>query len=134
VSVSSLPIVSVDGVPSKAPEVPSASAPMPHPEPKRAETAQGHATGVAEHVRVRLERKTSGRRGPFNHPGEAGRRERGACSLTKAKGDVSISRWSRRRARSLSPRSGWVLGVPFLTRRTEDGRALRLDLNAGRPR
>jgi hypothetical protein len=78
VSVSSLPIVSVDGVPSKAPEVPSAAAPMPHPEPKRAETAQGHATGVAEHVRVRLERKTSGLRGPFNHPGEAGRRERGA--------------------------------------------------------
>jgi len=40
VSVSSLPIVSVDGVPSKAPEVPSAPAPMPHPEPNRAETAQ----------------------------------------------------------------------------------------------
>jgi hypothetical protein len=40
VSVSSLPIVSVDGVPSKAREAPSAPAPMPHPEPNRAETAQ----------------------------------------------------------------------------------------------
>ena len=40
VSVSSLPIVSVDGVPGKAPEVPSAPVPMPHPEPNRTETAQ----------------------------------------------------------------------------------------------
>jgi hypothetical protein len=40
VSVSSLPIVSVDGVPSKAPEAPSAPAPMPNPEPNRVETAQ----------------------------------------------------------------------------------------------
>jgi Short C-terminal domain len=39
-SASSLPIVSVDGVPSKAPEAPSAPAPMPHAEPNRAETAQ----------------------------------------------------------------------------------------------
>src|SRR5580704_12776174 len=39
-------------------------------------------------------------------------------SLTKTNGDVSLSRWSRRRTRSSSPRRGWVLGVPFLTRRT----------------
>jgi hypothetical protein len=39
-------------------------------------------------------------------------------SLTKTNGDVSLSCWSRRRARSSSPCKGWVLGVPFLTRRT----------------
>jgi hypothetical protein len=39
---------------------------------------KGIATGVAEHVRVGLERKTSGLGGPFNHPSEAGRCERGA--------------------------------------------------------
>ena len=38
-------------------------------------------------------------------------------SLTKTNGDDSLSRWSRRRGRSSSPRTGWVLGVPFLTRR-----------------
>jgi hypothetical protein len=38
---------------------------------------EGIATGVAEHVRVSLERKTSGLGGPFNHPGEAGCREWG---------------------------------------------------------
>jgi len=40
VSVSSLPIVSVDGAPGKAPEPRSATAPMPQPEPNRAEAAQ----------------------------------------------------------------------------------------------
>jgi Short C-terminal domain len=40
VSVSTLPIVSVDGVPSKAPEPRSAPTPKPQPEPHRAETAQ----------------------------------------------------------------------------------------------
>jgi hypothetical protein len=39
-------------------------------------------------------------------------------SLTKTKGDVGLSRWSRRSARSSSPWIGWVLCVPFLTRRT----------------
>jgi hypothetical protein len=39
-------------------------------------------------------------------------------SLTKTNGDDSLSRWSRRRGRSSSPRRGWVLGLPFLTRRT----------------
>jgi hypothetical protein len=39
-------------------------------------------------------------------------------SLTKTKGDDGLSRWSRRSARSSSPWIGWVLGVPFLTRRT----------------
>ena len=29
----------------------------------------------------------------------------------------SYSRWRRRRARNLSPRTGWLLGVPRLTRR-----------------
>ena len=40
VSISQLPIVSVDGVPSNAPEPRLAPAPVPHPEPSRAETAQ----------------------------------------------------------------------------------------------
>jgi hypothetical protein len=40
VSVSNLPIVSVDGVPSNAPESRSAPAPVPRPEPHRTETAQ----------------------------------------------------------------------------------------------
>src|SRR5258707_10038798 len=39
-------------------------------------------------------------------------------SLTKAKGDGGLSRCKRRKALSSSPRSGCVLGVPFLTRRT----------------
>jgi hypothetical protein len=39
-------------------------------------------------------------------------------SAAHQNGDVSLSRWSRRRARSSSPRRGRVLGVPFLTRRT----------------
>jgi hypothetical protein len=39
-------------------------------------------------------------------------------SLTKTKGDDGLSRWSLRRARSSSAWIGWVLGVPFLTRRT----------------
>ncbi len=39
-------------------------------------------------------------------------------SLTKANGDGGLSCCSRRGARSSSPRSGCVLGVPFLTRRT----------------
>jgi hypothetical protein len=39
-------------------------------------------------------------------------------SLTKTKGDVALSRCSRRNARSSSPWIGCVLGVPFLTRRT----------------
>ncbi len=34
------------------------------------------ATGVAEHVRVRLQLGSRGARCPFNHPGKAGRRER----------------------------------------------------------
>jgi hypothetical protein len=46
-------------------------------------------------------------------------------SLTKTKGEVSLSRCSRRRARSSSPRRGWVLGVPFLTRRTCKTAALK---------
>jgi hypothetical protein len=38
-------------------------------------------------------------------------------SLT-TKGDVGLSRCSRRSARSSTPWIGWVLGVPFFTRRT----------------
>jgi hypothetical protein len=30
----------------------------------------------------------------------------------------ALSRWSRRNDGSSEPREGWVLGVPFLTRRT----------------
>jgi hypothetical protein len=80
------------------------------------------AAGVAEHVRVRLQLKAGGTRCPLDHPGEAGRRNGDPRSLTKTKtktnGDVSLSRCIRRKARSSSPRMGWVLGVPFLTRRT----------------
>jgi hypothetical protein len=39
---------------------------------------EGAATGVAEHVRVRLEVEARGARCPLNHPGKAGRRERGS--------------------------------------------------------
>jgi hypothetical protein len=39
-------------------------------------------------------------------------------SLTNTKGEVSLSRCSRRRARISSPINGCVLGVPFLIRRT----------------
>jgi hypothetical protein len=39
-------------------------------------------------------------------------------SLTNTKGEDELSRWSRRSARSSSPWIGWVLGVPFLIRRT----------------
>jgi hypothetical protein len=39
-------------------------------------------------------------------------------SLTKMKSDVGLSRWSRRRARSLSPWVGVLLGVSFMSRRT----------------
>jgi hypothetical protein len=37
-------------------------------------SSSGVSTGVAEHVRVRLEVEA---RRPFNHPGKAGRGERG---------------------------------------------------------
>ena len=40
----------------------------------------------------------------------------------------SCSRWSRRTARSSSPRIGWVLGVPCLTLRT-----CRMPVRSGRP-
>jgi hypothetical protein len=40
VSVSTLPIVSIDGVPSNEPEPRPAPAPVPHPEPSRPEAAQ----------------------------------------------------------------------------------------------
>jgi len=40
VSVSKLPVVSVDGVPSNAPDPRLAPAPAPNPAPHRAETAQ----------------------------------------------------------------------------------------------
>ena len=41
---------------------------------------------MAEHVRVGLERKTTGLGGPFNHPGEAGRRERGTSFADEDEG------------------------------------------------
>jgi hypothetical protein len=95
---------------------------------------EGIAAGVAEHVRVSLERKTSGLGGPFNHPGEAGRRERGASLADEGE--------RRRFDLPLEPPQGSQFITPermgawsaVLDRRTEDGRALRLDLNAGRPR
>jgi hypothetical protein len=76
--------------------------------------SEGVSTGVAEHVRVRPAAPAARsiiRAKPAVVNGDP-------RSLTKTNGDVSLSRWSRRRARSSSPRRGWVLGVPFLTRRT----------------
>ena len=57
-------------------------------------------SGVAQHVRVRLELQTGGRSRALDHPGEAGGGEGRARSLTKMKGDDGLSRRSRRSARS----------------------------------
>jgi hypothetical protein len=39
-------------------------------------------------------------------------------SETKTNGDLVLSLWWRRSSRNPRPVNGWVLGVPFLTRRT----------------
>jgi hypothetical protein len=49
-------------------------------------------------------------------------------SLTNTKGDDGLSRWRRRRALISSPWIGWVLGVPFLTRRTWSTAPVEVDL------
>src|SRR5271170_5435837 len=79
---------------------------------------KGVAAGVAQHVRMRLEIEAGAGGGALDHPGEAGGRERGSPLADEGEGEGSLSRWSRRRARISSPIKGWVLGVPFLTRRT----------------
>ena len=56
------------------------------------------ATGVAEHVRVRLEVEARGARCPFNHPGKAGRGERGSPLADEDK--------RRRLALALEPAQG----------------------------
>jgi hypothetical protein len=54
----------------------------------------------------------------FDHAGETGVPNGAPRSDVNTNGDLSCSRWSRRSARSSSPRMGWVLGVPALTLRT----------------
>jgi hypothetical protein len=76
---------------------------------------QRKAAGVAQHVRVDLERDPGFDAGPF-HPAVVNGPAR---SLVKTNGDLgACSRRSLRSARSSSPMIGWVLGVPRLTRRT----------------
>jgi hypothetical protein len=69
-----------------------------------------------ERPEVKVRPRFGARGSAVDRPGEAGRGEWG--SLTKTNGEDSLSRWSRRRARISSPINGWVLGEPFLTRRT----------------
>ncbi len=80
---------------------------------------EGIAAGMAKHVRVGLQFETqpSACR-PLNHPRKPAVVNGVPRSLTKTKGDGGLSRCRRRKARRSSPRSGCVLGVPFLTRRT----------------
>jgi hypothetical protein len=47
----------------------------------------------------------------LDHPGEAGVVNGDPRSLTKTNGDVSLSRWSRRSARSSSPHRGGAQGA-----------------------
>jgi hypothetical protein len=79
---------------------------------------KGVSAGVPEHVGMRLGSRPASaaalsimRAKPAVVMGEP-------RSLTNTKGEAALSRRSRRRARSSSPWIGWVLGVPFLTRRT----------------
>jgi hypothetical protein len=51
-------------------------------------------------------------------------------SLTKTKGDVGLSSWRRRRARSSSPWIGWVLGFVVLHPPDVKHRAPEVDLVA----
>ena len=76
------------------------------------------AAGVAEPVRMYLERQPCGSTGAHDRASEPGSRERRAA-LRGANGDRgSFSRCRRRSARSSSPMIGCVAGVPSLTRRT----------------
>jgi hypothetical protein len=58
---------------------------------------------MPQHMRVRFELKAGSDRGALDHPGEAGRGERGTAPADETKGDDVLSRWSRRSARSSSP-------------------------------
>ena len=75
-------------------------------------------------MRVRLELQAGAGCGALDHPNPAVVNG-DPRSLTKTKGDVGLSRWSRRNDRSSSPWIGWVLGVPFLTRRTSSTAPLK---------
>jgi hypothetical protein len=94
---------------------------------------QRKTTGVAEHVRVSLEAELGLDASAFHHARKASLRlspkaswrskppvEKGEfLSDVNTNGDFgSCSRCNLRRARISSPRMGWVVGTPFLARRT----------------
>jgi hypothetical protein len=66
---------------------------------------EGVSTGVAEHVRVRLEVEARGARCPFNHPGKAGRGERGSPLADEDKRRRLAIALDGGRVRRSSPRS-----------------------------
>lgn len=72
---------------------------------------------VREHVRVRLEAKPRLSPSALDHARKAAVLNGAPRSEVNTKGDFgSCSRWSRRRARSSSPRIGSVLGACFTLR------------------
>ena len=80
---------------------------------------QREAAGMAQHVRMGLEVEAAA------PPARSTMRAKPAVVNGAPRSDVntngdlgSCSRAKRRSARNSSPRIGWVLGVPFLTRRT----------------
>jgi len=79
-------------------------------------------------VRAGLEFEAGRGRGPLHHPREARRREGCPPLITKTKGEDSLSRWSRRSARSSSPRRGWVLGGAVLDPPDVNNGGAELDL------
>jgi hypothetical protein len=83
-----------------------------------ASVGQRVAAGVPQHVGVRLDLQIGAGRGALDQRAKPAVVKGDPRSLTKTKGDVALSRWRRRRARSWLPCIGCVLGVPFLTRRT----------------
>ena len=69
------------------------------------------ATGVPQHVRVRLEPKSGFGARALDHAGETSRLKGTPRSEVNTNADLgSCSRWSRRGARSSSPMIGCVLG------------------------
>jgi hypothetical protein len=79
---------------------------------------EGVSTGVAEHVRVRLEVEARAGGGTLDHPGEAGRRERRSPLADEDKRRSLALALEPAQGPELVAAQGVVLGVPFLTRRT----------------
>jgi hypothetical protein len=79
---------------------------------------KGVAAGVAEHVRVCLQVEAGSGSRPLDHPGKAGRRERGSPLADEDKGRGLTLPLEPAQDSELVAAQGCVLGVPFLTRRT----------------